>query len=98
MRGPRFIISLMVRNPETLANLKEQLGNMVAEDPNLQEQYERTVRRPGDPESYVDAFGQLDPTTRTRAVLDLLRIVMNNPRIGGLINTMNGASSICPLH
>jgi hypothetical protein len=87
----RFMLSLMLRNPEYVARLSalvaDQAEPMIAE---FRARYNE-LKRPGDPDTFEEYQARSAPNLRGRATVTLLQRLMDSLRMGGHLNQMNWA-------
>jgi hypothetical protein len=83
----RFIISLMLRNPEHVARLAAEIVGFF--DPNsdeLNKKY-REIKRPEEPDTYEEYIANAGhPAGRASAIA--MQTMIDNPRMGGPLNQM----------
>jgi Protein of unknown function (DUF4238) len=83
----RFVISLMMRNPEYVARMAAEVVGFF--DPNshdLNEKY-REIRRQHDPETYEEYIAKTGhPAGRASAIA--MQTIIDSPRMGGHLNQM----------
>jgi hypothetical protein len=83
----RFIISLMLRNPEYVSKMAAEVVGFF--DPNsteLNDKY-RQIRRPDDPDTYEEYIAKTGhPAGRTSAIA--MQTIIDSPRMGGHLNQM----------
>ena len=83
----RFIISLMIRNPEYVGHVAAQVAGFFDPKSNeLNEKY-RSIRRPDDPETY-DGYMALTGHQAGRASVWAMQRIIDSPRMGGHLNQM----------
>jgi Protein of unknown function (DUF4238) len=84
----RFIISLMIRNPEYVARVAaEVIGFFDPASSELNEKY-RKIRRPEDPETYQEYMALTGhPAGRTSAIA--MQTIIDSPLMGGGLNKMH---------
>jgi Protein of unknown function (DUF4238) len=83
----RFILSLMLRNPEYVRRVAAEVAGFF--DPSsteLNDRY-RAIRKAGDPETYAEYIALTGhPAGRTSAVA--MQTIIDSPRMGGQLNRM----------
>lgn len=83
----RFIISLMLRNPEYVARMAAEVVDFFnPSSSELNERY-REIRRPEDPETYEEYIALTGhPAGRASAIA--MQTIIDSPRMGGHLNQM----------
>ena len=83
----RFIISLMLRNPEYVARMAAVVvGFFDPTSTELNDKY-RQIRRPDDPETYEEYIAKTGhPAGRASAIA--MQTIIDSPRMGGHLNEM----------
>jgi hypothetical protein len=84
----RFIISLMLRNPETVQKHKEVAAAIFKDAlPRIEETYARE-RSPHDPPTYAEYAALHGPNPASRTIVRLLQTLIDNVELGRGINSM----------
>jgi len=87
----RFIMSLLFRNPEAVAEIRGHIVNMWAEGIKaLQEDY-AARRRPGDPETFEEFLAKREPNAAQIGAANFLADVIDNDKVGDTIFKMQWA-------
>jgi hypothetical protein len=83
----RFIVSLMIRNPEYVARVAaEVVGFFDPKSTELEDRY-RAIKRPDDPETYAEHIAKNGhPAGRTSA--RAMQTIIDSPTMGGHLNQM----------
>jgi hypothetical protein len=82
----RFIISVMMRNPEYIARVASEVLGFYAE-PENSEKY-RELRRPDDPQTFEEYLAKSTYHPAGRMNARTLQTVIDSPRMGGHLNQM----------
>lgn len=82
----RFIISLMLRNPEYVARMAAEVITFYAQ-PDNNEKYEE-IRKPGDPQTFEDYLTSTAHHPAGRMSAYALQTIIDSPTMGGHLNKM----------
>ena len=84
----RFILSLMMRNPEYIARMGAEVVGFFDPSSTLLNESYRKVRRPEDLETYAEYIAKTEhPAGRTSAIA--MQRIIDSPNMGGHLNRMN---------
>jgi hypothetical protein len=84
----RFIISLMLRNPESVQRHRELAGTLFKNAlPRIEREYAK-ARKPTDPLTYLEFAEQHAPNPASRTVALVVQAVIDNEPVGQYINGM----------
>ncbi len=85
----RFMMSLMVRMPEDVQNLKtETERSLRASDPELDARY-KELKLQDDPQTFAEWLDQNDPHVFSNASFQLLKSLMDNEKVGQDLNSLH---------
>jgi hypothetical protein len=84
----RFIMTLLLRTPEDIRQLKENFRNSWGKvTPEMEDGYARR-RKSGDPSTLKEAFDAMNTSALDLMALDIGSTLMNHPKIGDVLNNM----------
>ncbi|NKM26961.1 DUF4238 domain-containing protein [Rhizobium laguerreae] len=85
----RFVLSLMIRSPEEVAEFKKSYTNLImTSQPEFQAKYAK-LREEGDPEWFEDWMVQYDATHVERSAMFAITTFIEHPRILNLLQNMH---------
>ncbi len=82
----RFVISIMLRNPEHITRLAAEVAQFFSTD-EAEERYQK-IRKPDDPETYTQHLALSDFRPIGRASVIAIQKVIDSPLMGGRLNAM----------
>ncbi|MGB0854258.1 MAG: DUF4238 domain-containing protein [Pikeienuella sp.] len=84
----RFILSVLLRQPESIERLRRVWFEQLLEDSEINRAIYEKYRREADPESYVEFASNMEITAIEQGMFKLLRNTIDNPVVGPKINDM----------
>ena len=98
----RFLISLQLRHPDAIADLRVDIPRILAENQEQLEASYRQIRKPADPVTYSEYVRGLDPLAWTRIHLYTLQATLDSKLGGQRLNNLNWGTlgvgnAACPL-
>jgi len=84
----RFILSLLFRNPEAVATIKNHIVEMWGEGTKALQADYAARRRAGDPESFEESLAKREPNAAQIGAANFLAEVIDNDRVGKTVFEM----------